>query len=98
MIENFKSKALKLFYYKGDESKINPHHQQTIRDILDIMEASSSLNDVASLPCNGFHPWKGQGKNGKIWSLDVNGNFRILFRFDKTKGSYCDIDYTDPHS
>lgn len=94
MLGKIKSKALKRLN-NGDVSKVNPDHVEVIQDILAVMRASSSLQDVA-MP--GFHPWKGGGKKkDKTWSLDVNGNFRLLFKFDEDTGLYYDLDYTDPH-
>lgn len=94
--KSFKSKALKRLY-NGDASKIQPDHVEVIKDILAIMKESSALQDV-DLPGMRLHPWNGQGKNkAKTWSLDVDGNCRILFKFDKDVGLYYDLDYDDPH-
>ena len=96
MLGKIKSKALKRLN-NGDVSKVHPDHVEVIQDILATMRASSTLQDVAT-PGLRLHPWKGGGKKkGKIWSLDVNGNFRLLFKFDENTGQFYDVDYDDPH-
>lgn len=45
----------------------------------------------------GSTPGRAGKKKGKIWSLDVNGNFRLLFKFDENTGQFYDVDYDDPH-
>ncbi|OKS22359.1 type II toxin-antitoxin system RelE/ParE family toxin [Pseudomonas aeruginosa] len=96
MLGSFKSKALKRLN-NDDVSKVHPDHVEVIQDILAIMKASSTLQDVA-LPGMRLHPWNGGGKKkAKIWSLDVSGNFRLLFKHDKDTGQFYDLDYDDPH-
>ncbi len=99
MLGKVKSKALKCLQ-KGDASKVHPDHVEVIQDILATMGASSSLSDVGQ-PGMRLHPWSGEGKKkakkAKTWSLDVNGNFRLLFKYDKETGRFYDLDYYDPH-
>lgn len=96
MIGKIKSKALKRLM-KGDESKIDPDHIEVLSDVLAMMHSSSTLQDVA-LPGMRLHPWSGVGKNqAKTWSLDVSGNCRILFKFEKKTGLFYDVVYEDPH-
>lgn len=96
MIGKIKSKQLKLLT-KGDDSKVHHDHIEVISDILAIMRISSGLQDVA-LPGMRLHPWNGAGKKQvKTWSLDVSGNCRILFKFEKKTGLFYDVDYDDPH-
>ena len=94
--KSFKSKALKRLN-SGDVSKVHPEHVEVIQDILAIMKATSALQDV-DLPGMRLHSWKGGGdKKAKTWSLDVSGNFRLLFKHDKETGLFYDLDYDDPH-
>lgn len=91
---SFKSKQLKLFY-KGDRSKIAPNHASTVDDILQMMNAGSSLDDV-DLPGLRLHPWPNTGKGkDRVYSLDISGNVRILFQLER--GYFFNIDYHDPH-
>lgn len=96
MLGKIKSKPLKLLN-KGDTSKVDPDHIEVLSDILAIMQSSSTLQDV-DLPGMRLHPWNGGGKNqAKTWSLDVSGNCRVLFKFEKKTGLFYDVDYDDPH-
>ncbi|EPP3907017.1 Killer protein [Pseudomonas aeruginosa] len=95
MLGKIKSKALKRLN-NGDVSKVHPDHVEVIQDILAIMKASSTLQDV-DLPGMRLHPWNGGGKKAKTWSLDVSGNFRLLFKHEKETGQFYDLDYDDPH-
>lgn len=45
------------------------------------------------LPGWGLHPLKGN-RSGQ-WSVQVSGNWRIVFRFDQ--GEAVDVDLTDYH-
>lgn len=91
-----KSKPLKRLN-AGDESKVPPDHVDVLLDILAIMRTGSCLDDL-SAPAFRLHPWKGSGKGKKkVYSLDVNGNFRVLFRLDKELGLFYDLEYGDFH-
>lgn len=91
---SFKSKRLKLFFV-GDRSKIAPNRATLVDDILQIMQAGSSLADV-DLPGLRLHPWPNTGKGkDRVFSLDVCANVRILFQLER--GYFFNIDYDDPH-
>ena len=92
MIISFRHKGLKLFYDKGDPSKLQPHHVGKIRLILTRLDAVSSPNEM-QVPGYDLHPLLGELKD--FWSVKVNGNYRIVFRFDD-KNVY-DVDYLDYH-
>lgn len=58
------------------------------------------LNDVNAVPQDfepfknlGIHPLKGTLKG--FWSLDVTGNWRLIFKFEN--GNVYDIDLLDTH-
>ena len=46
-----------------------------------------------SLPGWRLHPLKGRHKG--LWAVDVSGNWRIVFRFEK--GEAFDVDLVDYH-
>lgn len=94
--KSFNKKALKRIY-EGEPPKINADHVELIEDILALMKTGSTLADV-DLPGLRLHPWKGSGKGkAKTWSLDVSGNYRILFKLDEETGLFYDLDYGDFH-
>jgi proteic killer suppression protein len=91
MIKSFRHKGLKKFFYKGDISGINPNHANKLRFILRRLNNACVIND---LDVSGYrlHPYKNMENT---WSVDVSGNYRILFQF--TNGHAYIVDYLDPH-
>ena len=92
MINSFRSKALKLYYDKGDHSKLQPHHVSKIRLILTRLDAVTSPKEM-QIPGYDLHQLSGELKD--FWSVKVNGNYRIIFRFNGQ--SVSDVDYLDYH-
>jgi len=92
MIRSFKSRALKRFYERGDASRIQPDHRDTIRDILARLEASTKPEDM-DLP--GFRLHRLKGKYAGFWAVTVRANRRVIFRFED--GNAADVDYLDYH-
>jgi len=94
MIKTIAHKALKNYWVKGDESKIRPDMLPKIRFILDLInEAYFVPQDFEAFRNLRIHPLKGNLKN--YWSLDVTGNYRIIFRFEN--GHAFDLSLEDTH-
>jgi proteic killer suppression protein len=92
MIKSFKHKGLKNFYETGSKKGIQADHSAKIARILDRLDASISANDM-NLP--GYKLHKLSGKESDIYSVWVNGNWRITFKFENTD-AYI-VDYRDYH-
>ncbi len=92
MIRNFRSRALKRFFQRGDTSRVRPDHVQTVTDILTRLNASATPDDMA-VPGFHVHPLKGDYKG--FWAVTVKANWRIIFRFED--GHAVDVDYLDYH-
>jgi toxin HigB-1 len=92
MIHNFHHKGLSLFFEKDDPSKLQPHHIEKIRRILYRLDEAETIDDMDVIGW-GLHPLS--GKYEGFWSVKVNGNYRIIFRFEN--GTAIDIDYLDYH-
>lgn len=92
MIDGFRHKGLKLFYEKGDSSKLQPQHINKIRLILTRLDAATSP-EMLNEP--GYNLHKLSGDLSDFWSIKVDKNYRIIFRFDGE--SAVDIDYIDYH-
>ena len=92
MIKTFKHKGLKDFYITGSKKGINPNHASKLARILDRLDASTNPQDI-NLPGFNFHPLS--GKNKEIWSVWVNGNWRVTFYFEQ--GDAFIVDYLDYH-
>jgi len=91
MIKSFKHKGLKNFFYKGSLAGINPNHAKKLRFILRRLNNAYIIND---LNVSGYrlHPYT---NTENVWSIDVNGNCRVLFQF--IDGHAYIVDYLDPH-
>jgi len=88
MIVSFRHKGLKLFYEKGDASKLQPQHVNKIRLILTRLNAAK-IPEELNVPGYGLHQLKGEMKG--FWSVKVDKNYRIIFRMENENTS--DIDY-----
>jgi proteic killer suppression protein len=92
MIVSFRHKGLKLFYEKGDPSKLQPQHISKIRLILTRLDAARAPEEL-NVPGYSLHQLKGALNN--FWSVKVDKNFRIIFRVNQENAH--DVDYTDYH-
>jgi len=92
VILSFKHKGLKLYYEKGDASKLQPHHVSKIRLILTRLDAAYAPGEL-QIPGYDLHPLSGNLK--EHWSVKVNGNYRITFRFQSE--NVYEVDYIDYH-
>ena len=92
MIISFQHKGLRKFYETGSKQGIIAKHEtklQMILAALDIAESAEELN----LPAFSLHSLKGNLQD--YWSIKVNGNWRIIFRF--TGNDVELLDYLDYH-
>jgi len=92
MIKSFKHKGLETFFVSGNKKGINPEHASKLARILDRLDASLSVQDMA-LP--GFTLHKLAGKEKEVWSVWVNGSWRVTFYFED--GDAYIVDYSDYH-
>lgn len=92
MIRSFRSRALRRFFERGDESRIRADHRDTVRDILARLNASTAPEDM-DLP--GFRLHRLKGEFAGFWAVTVRANWRVIFRF--AEGHAIDVDYLDYH-
>lgn len=92
MIKSFRHKGLKDFFYSGRKKGIQPDHEKKLGRILDRLDASINVEDMA-LPSFKLH--KLSGKEKDTWSVWVNGNWRVTFFFENGDASI--VDYRDYH-
>jgi proteic killer suppression protein len=90
MIKSFKHKGLEQFYLKGVVKGVNPNHAKKLSFILASIDEAEIIDDL-NFPNFRLHPYKGVN----LWSVDVSGNYRILFEF--RNGNAYILDYLDPH-
>jgi proteic killer suppression protein len=92
MIKSFKHKGLERFFISGSKKEIQPVHAAKLARILDRLDASITVHDMA-LPAFKLHQLSGNEKD--IWSVWVNGNWRVTFCFEN--GDAYIVDYRDYH-
>lgn len=92
MIKSFSHKGLEEFYKTGSKKGIQPEHAPKLGRILDRLDASKSPQDM-NLPGYRLHNLKGDMKD--MWSVTVNGNWRVTFYFEGQDAFL--VDYMDYH-
>ena len=92
MIKSFAHKGLREFYTTGSKKGIQPEHATKLARMLDRLDASIDPQDM-NLPGYRLHSLKGDKHD--MWSVTVNGNWRITFYFEG-QDAYL-VDYMDYH-
>ena len=78
MIVRFKHKGLEEFYNTGTTKGIQAAHSAKLKRILALLDVAMLPKDM-DLPGYRLHELKGKQKG--YWSVTVNGNWRLTFRF-----------------
>lgn len=92
MVISFRHKALKAFYEKGNATRLHANHVSKIRLILTRLDAATSPQDM-NVPGYGLHQLTGEWNS--FWSVKVDKNYRIVFRF--VGENVHDVNYLDYH-
>jgi proteic killer suppression protein len=91
-IRTFKHKGLKKLFDSGSKAGIQAAHANRIGRMLDRLNSATDVQDM-NAPGYDFHPLKGDRKG--FYSIHVNGNWTIIFRFEH--GEAKDVDLVDYH-
>jgi len=81
-----------MLYEDDDRRRLPPQHINKIKRVLARLEEASDVQHMA-LPGFKLHPLKGNLKG--FWAFWVSGNWRIIFRFEKSNA--YDVDFIDYH-
>lgn len=92
MIVSFRHKGLETFHRTGSTRGIQAAHAGKLRRILGLLDVAQGPQDM-NVPSFKLHPLKG-GLAGH-WSVWVNGNWRMTFRFVEPGVEL--VDYQDYH-
>ncbi|HKX77423.1 MAG TPA: type II toxin-antitoxin system RelE/ParE family toxin [Novosphingobium sp.] len=92
MIVGFRHKGLRSLYETGSTRGVQADHGAKLLSILAALDAASGPDELA-LPAYRLHPLKGKLKGH--WSIWVNGNWRVTFRFIGADVEL--VDYQDYH-
>ena len=92
MIKSFKHRGLEKFYNTDSKAGIIPAHAKKLRDQLSLLDVATRPSDMDK---SGWRLHPLAGKLAGHWSIAVNGNWRLTFRF---AGEDVEIvDYQDYH-
>ena len=92
MIKSFKHKGLRRFFETGSLAGIQASHANRLRIQLAALDTAQT-NDDMDVPGFRLHPLKGD-RTG-LWSITVNGNWRVTFEF--IDGHAYIVNYEDYH-
>lgn len=92
MIISFKHKGLQKFYTSGSTAGIQNAHKTKLRMILAALDSAQETDDM-NIPGYKLHLLKGKLKG--VWSVTVNGNWRVTFKFEN--GNVYIVNYEDYH-
>ena len=92
MIRRFQHKGLKRLYEDDDLRGLNSQHAGKTARILAQLKRSARPRDM-DLP--GFRLQSLKGELSGYWSVTVQANWRITFRFEN--GDVTDVDLVDYH-
>lgn len=92
MIQSFRHAGLEKFFRTGSKAGIQPAHAKKLSLQLATLDEAVEPLDMALVGWN-LHELK--GNLAGYWSVKVNGNWRMTFRFDE--GDAVLVDYQDYH-
>jgi proteic killer suppression protein len=92
MIKTWKHKGLRTFFETGSTAGVQAAHKTRLKIILQRLNAAVKADDL-NLPGMRFHPLKGREK--EYFSVTVNGNWRVIYKFDGNDAIL--VDYLDYH-
>lgn len=92
MIIGFRHKGLEVLYRTGSTRGVQATHAAKLRRILAALDAATVAAELHQ-PGYKLHPLKGELKGH--WSVWVNGNWRVTFRFVGADVEL--VDYQDYH-
>lgn len=92
MIKSFRHSGVERFFLTGSKAGIQPSHANKLNLQLTVLNRARKPEDMA-MPGWNLHLLSGDLKGH--WSVKVNGNWRLTFRFDGE--DVILVDYQDYH-
>lgn len=92
MIKTFRHKGLEGFFHTGSKAGIQPHHAGKLQLLLTSLDNARKPEDMNA------PNWRLHSLDGNLadhWSVWVNGNWRLTFRFVGEDVEL--VDYQDYH-
>lgn len=92
MIKTFRHKGLEAFFKTGSLAGIQPQHAKRLREQLTALNVA---NEPEDLKRPGWRLHGLVGDRTGFFSITVQANWRVVFRFDDTNVEL--VDYLDYH-
>ena len=92
MIKSFRHADLEKFFLTGSKAGIQPAHARKLAIQLGTLDIAPNVTRM-NVPGWELHPLKGDLADH--WSIKVNGNWRMTFRFEGENAIL--VDYRDYH-
>lgn len=92
MIRSIRHKGLAALYFEDQGKGVQQAHVRRLRQILALLDSATIPEDM-NAPGLRLHALKGNLTG--YYSVTVNGNWRVVFRFEE--GDALDVDYLDYH-
>ena len=92
MIRSFRHAGLEKFFRTGSKAGIQPAHANRLTEQLTVLNNAVDAQAM-NVPGWNLHPLKGE--MAEHWSVKVNGNWRMTFRFEGHDAIL--VDYKDYH-
>lgn len=92
MIESFRHKRLKNLYERGERRGLPAENIERLERVIAALDEARTLDDLTN-PSFRLHPLTGDLAGQ--WSIRVNRNWRIVFRFED--GRATEVDLLDYH-
>jgi proteic killer suppression protein len=92
MIKSFRHAGIEKFFFTGSKAGIQPSHARKLNVQLTALNKARLPADIA-VPGWNLHSLRGDLKGH--WSIQVNGNWRLTFRFEGEDAIL--VDYQDYH-
>ncbi len=93
MIRSWANRSSQRFYEQGKSSRFRGLDIDAANELLAVLDAATSLNDLSPLKSVGLHKLTGNRKGQ--WAMTVNGPWRICFVF--RKGDAYNVEIVDYH-
>ncbi len=89
MIRSWANRSSQRFYEQGKSSRFRGLDIDAANELLAMLDAATSLNDLSPLKSVGLHKLTGNRKGQ--WAMTVNGPWRICFVFRKSDAYNVEI-------
>ena len=80
MITSIIHKGLRKFYEEGDAAQLDKRNLNKLEMLMTSLDAVAEEKDIIALGKN-IHKLKGDYE--AYWSLNITGNLRMIFKFEK---------------